>query len=106
MDNRRDRDSSRRWIVLVLALSDTYDTDWQVDVDGVPARMMRVNGLFRGVHLTPGEHTVTFSYRPAKFYLGAATSAITALGLALACAVGARRRGTATAADLTRREDG
>jgi hypothetical protein len=73
-----------------LALSDTYDTDWQVDVDGLPARMMRVNGLFRGVHLTPGEHTVTFTYRPSNFYLGAAVTAITALGLALACAVGAR----------------
>jgi hypothetical protein len=73
-----------------LALSDTYDTDWHVEVDGLPAPMMRVNGLFRGVHLTAGEHTVAFTYRPSKFYLGAAVSAITALALALACAVGAR----------------
>jgi hypothetical protein len=68
-----------------LALSDTYDTDWRVDVDGQPAAMMRVNGLFRGVHLVPGEHIVTFTYHPQKFYLGAAISAITALALALAC---------------------
>jgi hypothetical protein len=53
---------------------------------------MRVNGLFRGVHLTPGAHTVTFTYRPVAFYLGAAISAITALALALACAIAARRR--------------
>ena len=53
--------------------------------------MMRVNGLFRGVHLTRGTHTVTFTYRPAKVYLGAAISALTALGLALACALGAPR---------------
>jgi uncharacterized membrane protein YfhO len=49
--------------------------------------MMRVNGLFRGVHLTPGEHVVTFTYHPAMFYLGAAISVVTALGLALACAI-------------------
>ena len=74
-----------------LALMDTYDPDWHVDVDGVPARLMRVNGLFRGVHLAPGEHIVTFTYRPSKFYIGAAVSAITALALLLACVVGARR---------------
>jgi hypothetical protein len=68
-----------------LALSDTYNTDWHVDVDGRPAPMMRVNGLFRGVHLARGEHVVTFTYRPANFYIGAAISAVTALALALAC---------------------
>ena len=73
-----------------LALSDTYHPDWHVEVDGAPAPMMRVNGLFRGVHLTRGTHTVTFTYRPGKVYLGAAISALTALGLALACVAGAR----------------
>ena len=75
-----------------LALLDTYNTDWEVDVDGRPAPMMRVNGLFRGVHLTPGEHVVTFTYRPRMFYLGAAISAITALALALVCAMSGRLR--------------
>ena len=80
-----------------LALSDTYSTDWHVEVDGRPAPMMRVNGLFRGVHLTPGEHVVTFTYRPTTFYIGAAISALTALGLALACVVSRRRRAAAPA---------
>ena len=81
-----------------LALSDSYNPDWQVEVDGQPAPMMRVNGLFRGVHLTPGEHIVTFTYHPRMFYLGAAISAITALGLALACVVAARLRPSAAPA--------
>jgi uncharacterized membrane protein YfhO len=81
-------------------LSDTYDTDWRVEVDGLPAPMMRVNGLFRGVHLAAGEHTVTFTYHPSRFYLGSAISAITALGLALARMVGGRLRRDATAAGL------
>jgi hypothetical protein len=68
-----------------LALMDTYSTDWRVDVDGAPATLMRANGLFRAVHLTPGEHVVTFTYRPTMFYLGAAISAATAAALAIWC---------------------
>jgi hypothetical protein len=59
---------------------------------------MRANGLFRAVHLTPGEHLVTFSYRPRKFYEGAAITGLTALGLALWSAWGARRRRQAASA--------
>jgi hypothetical protein len=73
-----------------LVLLDTYNPDWAVDVDGAPAPLMRANGLFRAVHLTPGEHVVTFTYRPRTFYLGAAITALTALGLALWSAWGAR----------------
>ena len=74
-----------------LALFDTYNPDWQVDVDGAAATLMRANGVFRAVHLTPGEHLVTFTYRPSRFYLGAAISALTAVALALWTAWGARR---------------
>lgn len=72
-----------------LALMDTYNPDWKVDVDGQPAPLMRANGLFRAVHLTPGEHIVTFTFRPHTFYEGAAITALTVLGLALWCAWGA-----------------
>jgi hypothetical protein len=41
--------------------------------------------------LTAGEHIVTFTYRPHNLYLGAGITAVTALGLALAVARGARR---------------
>jgi hypothetical protein len=58
-----------------LVLLDSYSADWQVVVDGQPAEMTRANGLFRGVHLAPGRHEVTFVYRPRAFRLGAATSA-------------------------------
>ncbi len=74
-----------------LVLLDTYNPDWSVDVDGVPAPLMRGNALFRAVHLTAGEHVVSFVYRPRRLYLGAGITAVTALGLALAVARGARR---------------
>lgn len=75
-----------------LILLDTYNPDWTVDVDGAPATMMRANGLFRAVHLTPGTHIVTFTYRPTMFYIGAAISAVTALALVLWCLLERRRR--------------
>jgi hypothetical protein len=68
-----------------LALLDTYNPDWHVDVDGSPAPLMRANGLFRAVHLRQGTHLVTFTYRPSKLYLGAQVTAVTALVLAIAC---------------------
>jgi hypothetical protein len=75
-----------------LALFDSYDPDWHVDVDGSAAPLMRANGIFRAVHLTTGSHVVTFTYRPSKLYLGAAVSALTGLVLALGCVWERRRR--------------
>jgi hypothetical protein len=75
-----------------LALMDTYTSDWKVDVDGVPAPLMRADGLFRAVHLTSGGHLVTFTFRPRAFYEGAAMTGLTAAGLAVWAAWGARRR--------------
>jgi hypothetical protein len=74
-----------------LVLLDTYNPDWAVDVDGAPAPLMRGNALFRAVHLTPGTHVVTFTYRPSQFYRGASISAVTALALALWCLLERRR---------------
>lgn len=77
-----------------LALFDTYDPDWVVDVDGMPAPLMRANGTFRAVHLTRGQHIVTFTYRPRLVYLGGMVSAGAALALVGWCAAeaGVRRR--------------
>jgi hypothetical protein len=75
-----------------LALLDSYDPDWHVEVDGAPAPMIRANGLFRAVHLTGGQHVVTFTYRPRAFYTGLAVTVAAALTLALWCVLDARRR--------------
>jgi hypothetical protein len=74
-----------------LALFDSYDPDWHVDVDGHPATLMRADGLFRAVHVRRGAHVVTFRYRPSRMYLGAAMSGVTALALGLWCLVSRRR---------------
>jgi hypothetical protein len=48
-----------------LVLVDTYAPGWTAAVDGRPAPVFRVNGLFRGVCLPgPGRHEVVMRYRP------------------------------------------
>ncbi len=75
-----------------LALFDSYDPDWTVDVDGMAAPLMRANGTFRAVHLTRGNHVVTFTYEPRLVYLGASITAAAALALVAWCLVDRRLR--------------
>ena len=48
----------------VLLLNDKYDPNWQVTVDGKPAKLLRCNFIMRGVFLAPGKHTVEFQFKP------------------------------------------
>lgn len=65
-----------------LLLLDTDYPGWQATVDGAPAPIYPANGAFRAVELPPGEHTVTFRYRPASLTVGAIISGIGLLTLA------------------------
>jgi hypothetical protein len=47
----------------ILMLSDKYDPDWQVWVDGKRAELLRCDYLLRGVYLAPGHHEVKFLFR-------------------------------------------
>jgi len=48
----------------VLLLNDRYHPDWKVFVDGKLETLLRCNFIMRGVHLTPGVHTVEFRFEP------------------------------------------
>lgn len=72
-----------------LVLLDAYDPNWKVEVDGEPAPLLRADGVFRGVRLSPGHHSVRFSYLPRSLVVGSVVSLVTGLGLAVA--VGLRR---------------
>jgi len=54
----------------LLVLTDLYDENWRVTVDGGEASMRQVDYLFRGVELSPGSHEVEFSYDPSSFRQG------------------------------------
>ncbi len=66
----------------VLLLTDKYDPDWKVTVDGQAGRVLRCNFLMRGVALPAGKHEVRFNYAPsaAAFYVSLLAEAL-ALGL-------------------------
>jgi hypothetical protein len=74
----------------LVVLAESYDPGWQVTVDGRPARLLRANGLFRGVSVPAGRHQVVFRYRPAPVILGALVSGVALLG-AIVIALWARR---------------
>lgn len=61
----------------ILVLTDSYAEGWQVEVNGQPAQLLRVDGVFRGVKIDQaGEYSVRFWFRPPYWNIS--------LGLALA----------------------
>jgi hypothetical protein len=66
----------------VLILTDSYDPNWVVTVDGTQAELLRAYTALRAVCLPSGKHQVVFDYQPRTFYAGVAISLIGWLGLA------------------------
>jgi len=64
-----------------LVLSDNYYPGWQALVNGKKTDVLRVYYNLRGVFLSPGNSTVTFTYNPLSFKIGAAVSACAFLGV-------------------------
>jgi hypothetical protein len=53
-----------------------YPEGWQITVDGEPAEMIRVNYVLRALPLSPGEHTIHFTFQPDSFVKGGKISQI------------------------------
>jgi hypothetical protein len=53
-----------------LVLSDTYYPGWHVTVNGTPARIDRVDYMFRGVPVPAGHDRIVFTYDPSSFRIG------------------------------------
>lgn len=65
-----------------LVLTDTAYPGWRATVDGVPARIVTANYLFRAVPVGRGRHTVVFTYAPSSLRWGLAISAAALLAAA------------------------
>ncbi len=48
----------------IAVLLDSHHPDWSAYVHGTSRPLLRINGVFRGVLLQPGETRVTFRYEP------------------------------------------
>lgn len=53
-------------------MTDKFDSNRQVAVNGEAADLIPVKYLFRDFAVPAGSRRVMFSYRPVSFYLGAA----------------------------------
>jgi Bacterial membrane protein YfhO len=69
----------------LLVTTESFDSGWQVTIDGRPNRIVRVNGDFLGCGIEAGEHRVDFRFRPRCRRLGALVSGCS-LGLIVAAA--------------------
>lgn len=67
----------------VLVLAQAWYPGWEASVDGLPAEVFPVDGVFQGVALEPGTHEVTLYFSPVEFKYGLALSFLAALGVAL-----------------------
>ena len=54
----------------LLVMGEKYYKGWHARVDGKPAEIQRVDYILRGVYLTPGAHTVEFTFDPLPFKIG------------------------------------
>lgn len=67
----------------VLVLSENHYPGWRATVDGRAVEVLRVDYNLRGVLLPPGEHEVTFVYRPKSVLIGLLLSLAAGLTLSL-----------------------
>jgi hypothetical protein len=63
----------------ILVLADTFAGGWHAYVDGARSPILQVNGLFRGVYLPSGKHTIVFTYAPLSVTLGFLISGLAVL---------------------------
>ncbi|MCE9643447.1 MAG: hypothetical protein K8Q97_04025 [Candidatus Andersenbacteria bacterium] len=61
-----------------LVLRDLLLKDWTATIDGHPAHIYRVDGLFRGIEVSAGSHVISFEYKPRWIGL-----AVWSLGISL-----------------------
>ncbi len=66
----------------MLVITDVWNPDWRVTIDGAESRLYRVNYLQRGVWLSPGDRRVTLEFHPASVSQGLAAFVVGFLLLA------------------------
>jgi len=64
-----------------LVLSELAYPGWKAEVDGSPALLQTVSGLFRAVDLPAGEHEIQFRLRPPSLIVGSGITLIAGLAL-------------------------
>ncbi len=58
----------------IVVLADVYYPGWELEIDGQPAPIYRVNRLMRGAAVLSGNHRLVYRYAPASFRIGRTVS--------------------------------
>ncbi len=61
----------------LLSLAHPYYPGWRATLDGDPVDLLRAYGGFTAVEVPAGEHSLTLTYRPLTFIIGAVMSSVT-----------------------------
>lgn len=77
----------------VLAINQTWDDHWRVEVDGRPTPLLRAEICLSATVVPPGAHRLELRYRDQVAIVSVWVSAIAVAALALAAAALGRRRG-------------
>lgn len=64
----------------ILVLLSTFTPDWQLAIDGAPAKIYSVAG-YMAAEVSPGTHDYAFVFRPLWFFVGLAISIATLLAM-------------------------
>ncbi|NLN93203.1 MAG: YfhO family protein [Candidatus Hydrogenedens sp.] len=62
----------------ILVFSESFEEGWRALENESPQPLLRVNGLFMGVALEKGSHSIRFIYRPPLFIVGGIISGLAA----------------------------
>lgn len=77
----------------LLSLAHPHARGWQATLNGQPVALLRAYGGFSAVEIPDGEHTLTLTYAPLPYRIGAALTGATWLSLAaIALYLSIRRR--------------
>lgn len=88
-----------------VVVSEAWFPGWSAEVDGVPADVLRANGVLLGVPVPAGARELELRYRPPGLGAGAAVSALALLALLAVVGRGLRRRAAGSRLSSDDRDD-
>jgi hypothetical protein len=76
----------------ILFLSDSFDSDWQVFVNGKKSKILRADYALRAVEIPKGTARVRFVYTPKSFTVGLTVTMVTIVGLIISAGIAYKKK--------------
>jgi len=69
----------------MVILTDSWYPGWRATVDGMPTKILEVDGGVRGIIVDPGMHEIDMKYRPWSVFLGGAMTLLAGVVVVSVC---------------------